>query len=126
MSGKKKILVVDDEQDLLTFLSTLFRDNGYEAVTARDGVEGFRLAREERPDLITLDMTMPEQSGVRTYRDLKDDPELRSIPVVIVTAIGESMKDFLGKRRQIPEPEGFMTKPVDQEALLAIVARLLA
>jgi len=126
MSGKKKILIVDDEQDLLTFLSALFRDNGYDIVTAVNGVEGFGLAREEKPDLITLDMTMPEQSGVRTYRDLKADPELQRIPVIIITAIGDEMKSFLDRRRQIPEPEGFMAKPVDKEELLEMIAGLLA
>lgn len=126
MSEKKKILIVDDEQDMLTFISTLFQDNGYETITAKDGVEGFSLAQSEKPDLITLDMTMPEQSGVKTYKELKEDPELKSIPVVIVTAIGENMKSFLESRRNVVEPEGFMTKPVDQEKLLEMVKSLLA
>ena len=126
MSSKKKILIVDDEQDLLTFLSALFRDNGYDIVTARNGIEGFARASEEKPDLITLDMTMPEQSGVRTYRQLKGDPALKQIPVIIITAIGDEMKSFLGGRRQIPEPDGFMAKPIDQERLIEMIAELLA
>lgn len=126
MSTKKKILIVDDEQDLLNFLTALFQDNGYDTVTAMDGGEALEKTRSEKPDLITLDMTMPEQSGVRAYRNLKDDPELRKIPVVIITGIGESMKNFLAKRRQVPEPEGFLSKPFEQNELLAIVSKLLA
>lgn len=126
MSEKKKILIVDDEQDMLTFISTLFQDNGYETITGKDGAEGYRLAKSEKPDLITLDMTMPEQSGIRTYRDLKGDPELQKIPVIIVTAIGENMKSFLESRRSTVEPEGFMTKPVDQEKLIEMVKDLLS
>lgn len=125
MSDKKRILIIEDEPDFVTFLSALLNDNGYETLTAVDGEEGFRLAMEEKPDLITLDMTMPKQSGVRTFRDLKDDPELKEIPVVIITAIGDDMKSFLDQRRQIPEPEGFMTKPVDQAELIEMINRLL-
>lgn len=126
MSEKKRILIIEDEPDFVTFLSALMDDNGYETLTAVDGEEGFRLAAAEKPDLITLDMTMPKQSGVRTYRDLKDDPVLKAIPVVIITAIGDNMKSFLEHRRQIPEPEGFMTKPVDQADLIEMINRLLA
>ena len=126
MSETKRILIIEDEPDFVTFLSALLNDNGYETLTAVDGEEGFRLAKAEKPDLITLDMTMPKQSGVRTYRDLKDDPVLKEIPVVIITAIGDDMKSFLEQRRQIPKPEGFMTKPVDQAELIEMINRLLA
>ncbi|MCU0693749.1 MAG: response regulator [Polyangiaceae bacterium] len=118
MSNKKKVLVVDDEQDVLTFLTTLFEDNGYETVTAEDGEEAFRKAQSERPDLITLDMSMPEHSGVRTFRDLKAHDELKAIPVIIVTGIGEPMQNFLNKMRNSPKPEGFVSKPIDRQELL--------
>ncbi len=125
MSEKKKVLLVDDEQDLLTFLSALFTDHGYQPVTALDGLECVQKARSEKPDLITLDMTMPKQSGVKTFRELKDDPELKDIPVIVITAIGENMGDFLKGRRQIPPPEGFMSKPIDQKELMEMAKQLL-
>ncbi len=125
MTEKKKILIVDDEQDLLTFMAAFFSDNGFDTVTALDGVQAMEMAREEKPDLITLDMTMPKQSGVRTYRDLKEDEELKKIPVIIITAIGDGMKYFLDNRRQIPKPEGFMSKPIDKVELVKMARNLL-
>jgi CheY-like chemotaxis protein len=125
MSEKKTILIVDDEPDVLTFLKSLFADHGYATLEAEDGIQCMRLAREASPDLITLDITMPEQSGVRSYRQLKDDAELAKIPVVIITAVGEPMEHFLKTRRQLPNPEGFMAKPIDQEKLLEMIADLL-
>ncbi|MFO7557751.1 MAG: response regulator [Desulfobacterales bacterium] len=125
MSEKKKILVVDDEQDVVTYLTALFQDNGYETITAKDGIEGFDLAKKVQPDLITLDITMPDQSGVRTYRYYKGNDDLKDIPVIIVTAIGDSMRNFLKKLAGFPEPEGFMNKPIDEEKLIKMVSDLL-
>ncbi len=126
MSEKKKILVVEDEQDVLTYLTALFQDNGYDTVTAVDGVEAFERARTEKPDLISLDIAMPDQSGLRTYRQYKKDDELKDIPVIIVTALGDSIRSFLKRLGVFPEPEGFMTKPIDKEKLLKMVADLLS
>ena len=126
MRKKKKILVVEDEQDVLTYLTTLFQDNGYDTVSAVDGVEALAVARKEKPDLISLDMAMPDQSGVRAYRLYKKDDELREIPVIIVTALGDSMRSFLKRLGGFPEPEGFMAKPIDEEKLLKMVADLLS
>jgi len=126
MSVKKTILIVDDEKDVRTFLKSLLTDNGYDTLEAVDGVEGMKLARERSPDLITLDITMPEQSGVKSYRQLKDDAELAKIPVVIITAVGDPMEHFLKTRKQVPNPEGFMAKPIDQDKLLQMIADLLS
>jgi CheY-like chemotaxis protein len=126
MSKKNKILVVEDEQDVLTYLTTLFQDNGYDTVSAVDGVEAFEKARKEKPDLISLDIAMPDQSGLRAYRLYKKDDELREIPVIIVTALGDSMRSFLKRLGGFPEPEGFMAKPIDEEKLLKMVADLLS
>lgn len=125
MGEEKKILVVEDEQDLLTFYSIFFKDNGYETVTAKDGLECMEKAKSEKPDLITLDITMPRQSGVKTFRQLKEDPELKAIPVIIITAVGDDMKGFLENRRQVPEPEGFMSKPIDRDELLKMIQKLI-
>ena len=131
MSDKKKILVIDDEPNIVTYLGTLLRDNGYEVVTAANGKEGFEKAKKETPHLVCLDISMPEESGVRFYRDLKDDANLKDTPVLVVTAITgkggdpEPFKRFLSTRRQVPPPEGFFSKPIDQEKFLAAVAKIL-
>jgi two-component system cell cycle response regulator DivK len=125
MTVKKTILVVDDEPDVVSYLCTLFEDSGYDTLRATNGVEAFELARSHRPHLITLDMTMPEQSGVRTLRQFKADSDLSRIPIVIVTGIGESMNTFIQKIPHFPRPEGFIAKPIEREVLLGMVAQLM-
>jgi len=123
----KRILVVDDEEDILQYLTTLFRDNGYEVLTARDGAEAYEVAKKEKPDLVTLDIIMPRESGVRFYRDMKEDEELRKVPIIIVTALTgyaydpEGFHKFIKSRKTVPPPEGFMSKPIDRDELLRLV-----
>jgi CheY-like chemotaxis protein len=124
--GRKTILVVDDEQDVVTFLTALLEDNGFATIVARDGAEAVARARADAPDLVTLDITMPSQSGVRAYRELKQDPRLARIPVIIVTGIENEFERFISTRSQVPPPEGYLSKPVDQERLLALVRDLLS
>jgi CheY-like chemotaxis protein len=129
MADRRKILVVDDEPDIVTYLVSLFEDNGYIAISARDGDEGMEKVRSEKPDLITLDISMPNKSGVRLYREIKSDPELKAVPIVIVTGVssthdggsGEDFKRFLGTRKQVPAPEAFVMKPVVEAELLGAV-----
>jgi len=131
MTDSAKILVVDDEQDVCTYLSRLFRENGYAVDCARDGEEAAAAVAREPPDLITLDLSMPNKSGVRFYRELKSDESLRQIPVVLVTGVtgpGGNPEDtvrFYSTRRHVPPPEGFMPKPVDPDEMLALVKRLI-
>ena len=126
MAANKKILVVDDEPDIVTYLSTLFADQGYEVVTAADGEGAVRTARAEKPDLITLDMSMPGQSGVRALAELKADDVLKKIPVIIVTGIGEPMKSFLDRMKKAPTAEGFISKPIEEAELLGLAKKLTA
>jgi len=126
MSDNLKILVVDDEADALNYLTALFQDNGYSTTTASNGKEALEVAKSEKPSLITLDLSMPEESGVRAYRNIKNDPDLKQTPVVIITAVGDSMKSFINKLKVIPEPEGFMSKPINPEELLKMLAEILS
>jgi CheY-like chemotaxis protein len=129
---KKKVLILDDEPHVVTYLETLLHDNGYETVSASNGKEGMEKAKAERPDLICLDISMPEQSGVRFYRNLKDDPELSSIPVVVVTAVSGFGKDpepfrrFISTRKQVPPPDGFFSKPIDRQEFIDTITQLLS
>jgi CheY-like chemotaxis protein len=128
----KRILVVDDEPDVVTYLEMLLRDGGYETLTASDGSAALNLMRSERPDLVTLDISMPRASGTRFYKELKTDPQLASTPVVIVTAVTgyggdpDGYEKFLSRRSLVPPPEGFFPKPIDREAFLAAVKKLLS
>ena len=122
---RKLVLIVDDDPDVVTFLSTWFKDQGCRTISAGNGFDAIEMAITQRPHLITLDMSMPEKSGISTYRDLKGDQELRNIPVIIVTGIGRALEDFLRSRRQVPNPEGFIPKPIDLALLENTVERLL-
>ncbi len=121
----RKILIVDDEPDVVTYLTTLLEDNGYTTVTAADGKEGMAAARAEKPDLITLDISMPEESGVKMFRQLQDDPETREIKVIIVTGISADFERFIRSRKQVSEPDGYFEKPIDQQKFLAKVSEVL-
>ena len=119
----KKIMVIDDEPDIITYMTTLLEENGYETDSAKDGIEGLKKIKEYKPDLVCLDILMPEKSGIGLYRELRKDEELKGIPVVIVTGFkGDdnpllTFKEFLYKR-SVPGPEGYLEKPIDQKEFL--------
>jgi len=127
----KTILIVDDEADVLTYLETLFSDAGYRIVACTGGAEALRAAKETPPDLVCLDITMPKPTGIRVYRELREDPALRHIPVVIVTAVTgargtlDEFSGFLSSRKAVPPPDGFIAKPVDRDELLGKVKALI-
>jgi CheY-like chemotaxis protein len=131
-AAKKKILILDDEPHVVTYLETLLRDNGYEAISASNGREGMQKLQQEQPDLVCLDISMPEQSGIRFYRNLKEDPALSALPVVVVTAVTgyggdpEEFRRFISTRKQVPPPEAFFSKPIEKQEFLDTIARLLA
>jgi Fe-S oxidoreductase len=112
----KRILVVDDDEEAVLFLSTLLSDHGADVLTATSGEQAFRLAEEERPDLLTLDLSMPGKDGVQVFLALRGNPKTRDLPVCIVTGRPEMRK--LIYERPVPPPEAFVNKPVDAERLI--------
>jgi CheY-like chemotaxis protein len=128
----KKVLIVDDEPDVVSYLEMLLRDSGYETLAAGDGNEALEIVRREKPDLVTLDISMPKASGTRFYKEVKTDPELAPTPIVIITAVtgfdGDryAYEKFISHRSLVPAPEGYFPKPIDREAFLAAVKKLLA
>jgi len=125
MSDKKKILCIDDDADLVTYMTTLLEDNGYDTVSAADGAEGLDKAKAEKPDLILLDITMPEKSGVKFYREVRGDDALKDTPVCMVTGVMEEFKQFISSRKQVPPPDGYISKPFEAKELLETVKKLL-
>lgn len=91
-----RILVIEDERDLQTLVVYNLQQAGHEAIAASDGSEGLRLAREQRPDLVLLDLMLPDRSGTEICRLLKQEPVTRGIPVMMVTAKGEEIDRVLG------------------------------
>jgi len=124
MTFKKKVLVIDDEPDVVSFLSTFLSDEGFQVFTARNGPDGLEKAAKEIPDLITLDITMPGMSGIEVLTALRRDPQLMDIPVIIVTGVAGFQK--LMEYRQVRPPEGFIEKPIDLASLMTSVVKVLA
>jgi CheY-like chemotaxis protein len=124
IEDKKTILIVDDEPDTCTYFSSLLEDNGFDTVIAYDGIEGMKKVQEKLPEVITLDISMPEKSGVKMYRELKENEKWRNIPVIIVTGISDDFQSFISSRKQVPPPEGYLSKPIDTEKFLQIIRDL--
>ena len=121
----KNILVVDDVPDERGYLVTVLEDAGYTVSEAVDGEDALAHVAAARPDLITLDITMPEKSGVSVYRSLKSGADTKDIPIIVVTGVSDDFKEFISSRRQVPPPDGYLSKPVDHEELLKTVEGLL-
>jgi DNA-binding response OmpR family regulator len=125
MSDTKKILIIDDEEDVITYLSTFLTDNGYDTISAMNGREGVKKAIEEKPDLITLDVSMPEESGVKALKELQTGEVTKNTPIIMVTGVSTDIKRFIGSSRQVHPPEAFFEKPIDRDALLEKVKELI-
>ena len=122
---KKTVLVVDDEPDARDYLTTVLQDNGFATVIAKDGTEAIAKLEQSVPDLVSLDITMPEKSGVSVYRKLKEDDNLKDVPVIIITGVSDEFQKFISTRRQVPPPDGYISKPVDADAFMKMVGDLI-
>jgi CheY-like chemotaxis protein len=112
----KKILVIDDDPVIVKYLVTLFSDNGYEVVSATDGAEGFGLLEKEKPDLITLDLQMPDEWGPRFYRKLSKSA-FKDVPVIVVSG--------MAGEHAIRKAAAYIGKPFDPDKLLGIVRKTI-
>jgi two-component system phosphate regulon response regulator PhoB len=129
--AKKRVLVVDDELDMRTFVATLLETNGFKPIVAEDGIQGLEIARRDKPSLIILDIMMPKESGITMYRSLKSDPALKDIPIIMLSALAK--KTFLHsqsvldayKGEKIPEPAAYIEKPPEPEELLEAIQNSL-
>jgi twitching motility two-component system response regulator PilH len=118
-----KLVVADDEPDQLMFLATVFEDHGATVVRATDGDEALALVRNEKPDLLTLDLEMPGQDAGEVFEILRNDPELDALKICIIT--GRPELRGLIYQRSVRPPEGYLTKPVTEESLLLLVRKVL-
>lgn len=114
----KKILVVDDEHDIIEFLKTLLEDNDYEVDTADNGLAAMEQVKKTRPDLILLDLQMPEETGTGFYRKLRDKKDLKDIPVIVVSG-------FSGRNVAVSKSVPVLEKPLDTELVLSEVEKAI-
>jgi two-component system phosphate regulon response regulator PhoB len=123
----KKVLVIEDESDIATYLLAVLEDQGLSAQTLKDDAPLAEEAASLRPDLILLDVMMPKRSGVSIYKELRTTPELRQIPVIIISGFSPEGESMAGTFRQmisdpsIADPDGFIGKPMHLDHLIAMV-----
>ena len=127
----KKILIIDDEPDVVLYLKTVLEDHNYETYAAYDAYSGMKMALECMPDLILLDIVMPKKSGISFYKELKEHRRLRDIPVAVISGVGNiygfqgSLFGDLISDSHIGEPQGFFEKPLNIEILIAFLDKTL-
>lgn len=110
----KKVLIVDDESDTRVYLNTLLTENGYQTRLAADGEEALKQAKDYLPDLVTLDIIMPNQTGVKFYRELCKDKKLCKTPVIILSGVTRYKELFARDHATMPKPFAFVEKPIEK------------
>lgn len=130
MTDSAKILIADDEQECIDFARDALADTPHEIIAAMDGEEALKMAKENSPQLIILDVQMPKATGFQVFQELKADQKLSSVPVIMLTSTaertgvklnGKDMGQYMGA-----EPEAYIDKPIEPIVLKQTVARLLA
>ena len=123
-----KVLIVDDEADAREFVRAILEPDGWEIHEAADGVAGLAMAKQEKPDLIVLDVQMPKQDGFVTFGELIKDPDTAGCKVVMLTGVGQrmgikfdsdAMGDYLGK-----EPDAYVEKPIDPDTFKRVIEQV--
>jgi len=127
----KTILTVDDELQTRDFVSTVLEENGYTPVLAENGEEAMEIIRQNKPDLVILDIMMPKQSGIKMYRELKRTESFKDIPVIVCSGLPRrtylraqaALTETSGE--SVPEPDAYIEKPVTPERLEDILNKIL-
>jgi len=129
MSDATKVLIADDEQECIDFVRETLAEASYEVLAAMDGEQALKIAREQQPDLIILDVQMPKLGGFEVFAQLRGDEKLSSIPVIMLTAVTQrtglkfsssDMGEYIGS-----EPEAYIDKPIEPIVLKQAVNRLV-
>jgi len=126
----KKILIVDDDSDMRIFLSNLFETLNFRPILAKSCSEGMKKALTEKPEIIILDVPMPEKRGLQMHQNLKNDDRLKDIPVIMISTLDRKtllqyQRSFkLVNGQDIHEPEAYLKKPLEAEDLLVRVREI--
>jgi CheY-like chemotaxis protein len=121
---KKRVLCIEDDAEMIDLIRLILERKGFEVLEAVGGREGLEVSRREMPDLILLDLMMPEVDGWEVFRQLRADEQLKDIPVIVVTAKAQSIDIVLGLH--IAKVDGYVTKPFGPQELLKSVNKVLA
>ena len=115
---KNKILIVDDEADIIDFMTVFLEDNNFEVRSADNGVKAMELVKESTPDLILLDLQMPEETGTGFYRKLHNHKKYKDIPIIVVSGLA-------GRKLAVSKSVVVIDKPVDKQKLLEEIQKIL-
>jgi CheY-like chemotaxis protein len=149
MSDQPHLLIVEDTEETAIFLSQILEDHGYQYQVARNGVEAISALRESRPELVLLDIMMPRKSGIHVFSEMKSDPDLKDIPVIVVTGLSEvtgvdvhtgqeepkedegdvvahQLGSALSEKIRGLTPDGLIEKPISPPALIHQIQNLLS
>ena len=118
-----RILMVDDSPTEIAVAKKLLEGKGHTVITANNGAEGVEMAKTEKPDLILMDIVMPDMNGFKATRQISKDPETASIPVIMMSSKDQETDMEWARRQGATE---YLVKPADEATLLATVERLLA
>lgn len=126
--GKKYVLIVDDDPDMVETVGMMLESKGYEVGKAYDGVEGEESIKQRRPDVMVLDVMMPRKNGYVLCAELKNNKETRDIPVILLTAVGEAVPTttYSHADGMSTEADDYIPKPVNTEMLVESIERFFA
>ncbi|MCK5054554.1 MAG: response regulator [Anaerolineales bacterium] len=119
----KRVVCIEDEPEMIDLVRLILGRKGFSVIGANGGIEGLETVQRERPDLVLLDLMMPDMDGWEVYQQMKADDELRDIPVVVVTAKAQSIDKVLGLH--IAKVDDYITKPFGPQELLESVEKII-
>ena len=140
---RKKIAIIDDDPDIVTFFKSVLEDEGFEFIEANDGEEGIPLIRTEKPDLVLLDLMMPKKGGYLVFDEMNENPELQGIPIIIISGASKAtgidhkqlstvyIHEKIEERKENAPAEQtvatieYLEKPVEPEVLINTVKKVL-
>lgn len=120
---RKKVVCIEDEPTMIDLVKTILNLKGFEVIGAMGGREGLETVRRVKPDLVLLDLMMPDMDGEQVYRHMKADDDLKDIPVIILTADVQSMTRVVWQ--QVAKADGFVTKPFNTQELVQVIHQVL-
>lgn len=123
MTDKKRILCIEDEAEMIELTRLVLEREGFEVLGAVGGAQGLETIKKEKPDLILLDLMMPDMDGWEVYRQMKADKDLAHIPVIVVTARAQSIDKVLGL--QVAKVSDYITKPFGPKDLISSIKGVL-
>ena len=124
---KKKIMIVDDEESILTLVKNILDTQDFDVITAKDGNECLNILKKEKPDLILIDIMMPEMNGIELAEKIKSSPDNKSIKIVFLTVVDskEVKSNMIKKRLDKIDFDDYITKPFDNQDLVDRVKKIV-